>query len=273
MPDPAVSTPVPEPQPQPEPTPGPGPQITGSTEPDPVLVPVPVPTPELVPVPVPEPLVPEPVAGPQSADWRDRRIAQLTAKLREANERAPLPAAAPAAPPVPAASGLTQADVEVRAQQLAAAQEFDRLCTAVAQDGKVAFPDFDSRLNQLKRLQNEADPNVAASYNAMIAAAVETGEGAKVIHLLGGDLEEASRIMSMTPMKMAVELTKLSQGAGARSVSAAPRPIVPIPASRGALNEIAPDDKDRADMLSDTEWFARRQADVDRKRAQGKEIY
>lgn len=268
--------------PEPTQTPPNEPVITGSTEPESV----PAPSPEPNPAPAPEPTAvpasgaepaPAPaVAEPPSADWRDRRIAQLTARLKETQERlnaAGAPNPEPPAPVLPApAPALTPADVEARASQIAAAREFDRMCTEVATNGRLAFPDFDSRLGQLKRLQNEADPAVAQAYNSMIAAAVETGEGAKVIHTLGGDLEEASRIMALPPLKMAVELTKLSQTNG-RTISGAPKPITPISGTRGSLSEVDPGDPERSDMLSDADWFARRQADVDRKRAAGKEIY
>jgi hypothetical protein len=102
------------------------------------------------------------------------------------------------------------------------------------------------------------DPQQANVYNSFLVAAIETGEGARIIHDLGGNLDEAARIMAMSPMRMAVELTKLSMRQAAPTTSA-PRPIRPVGNNRSHNAGINPDDPDRSDGLSTAEWMRRRE--------------
>lgn len=153
------------------------------------------------------------------------------------------------------------------ARDLSARQEFDRSCNETASAGRLAFPDFDSRVSSLRGLVNPNDPSEASSYNTFLTAAIDTGEGAKVLHTLGGDLNEAQRIMSLSPTKMAAELTRLAlRGIDDGGTSGAPRPIRPVQGGRQASHsQIAPDDPERADGLSTAEWMVRREAQVSRK--------
>ena len=205
---------------------------------------------------------PAAVVEPQPQDWRERRIGELTAKLRaaEARAKAELPPPSPALPPV-----INQAEIDrlanIRAQELNATTEFNRMCNEAAGAGRLAFPDFDTKLNEMKRLAESGDANTVSAYNTMIAAALETGDAPKVIHYLGGNLNEASRIMSMPPMKMAVELTKIATGA-ARTISQLPKPITPIGSRGGQHEEIDPADTERSDRLATATWMERREAQV-----------
>jgi hypothetical protein len=209
----------------------------------------------------PPPAAPPPVVvEPQPQDWRERRIGELTAKLRAAEAKAKAELPAPPAAPV-----VNQAEIDrlanIRAQELNATTEFNRMCNEAAGAGRLAFPDFDTKLNEMKRLAEGGDANTVSAYNTMIAAALETGDAPKVIHYLGGNLNEASRIMSMPPMKMAVELTKIATGA-ARTFSQLPKPITPIGSRGGQHEEIDPADAERSDRLATATWMERREAQV-----------
>lgn len=201
----------------------------------------------------------EPPKEPPSQDWRDRRIAQLTARLREEQARN---AQTKTETKVETPPGLTEADVERRAAELAATQTFNRMCNDAAQAGRQAYPDFDSKVNELRRLVDVNDPASVAAYNSMLAAAIETGEAPRLLHELGSDLNEASRILALPALKMGVELTRLALGGAAPGGTRAPKPITPVRATGAPHTAIDPTDPDRSDALSTAEWMRRREAQL-----------
>jgi len=148
--------------------------------------------------------------------------------------------------------------VEERAAQLAATQEFNRRCNETAEVGRRAYPDFDSRVSKLIGLVDGNDPSAVSTYNSFLNAAMETGEASKLIYALGGDLNEASRLLSLSPIRMAVELTKMA-AKPVQEISAAPRPINPA-ASMGVNNRTSMSaDDPSSDQLSTEEWMRRRE--------------
>lgn len=233
------------------------------TEPSPVEPPVPEPKSA---DPAPEPKAgdpqpePKPAEPPKSEDWRDRRIAQLTARLREEQAKN---AQTKTETKVETPPGLTEADVERRAAELAATQTFNRMCNDAAQAGRQAYPDFDSKVNELRRLVDVNDPASVAAYNSMLAAAIETGEAPRLLHELGSDLNEASRILALPALKMGVELTRLALGGAALGGTRAPKPITPVRATGAPHTAIDPTDPDRSDALSTAEWMRRRNAQLE----------
>lgn len=200
----------------------------------------------------------KPAAKPVE-DWKDARIRQLTAKLAdERKKRAELPAEESK----PGESAEIERQVELRAQAKARIDAFNKACTDAAAEGKAKFPDFDQRVGELVRLIDPQDPASAAAYNEFLVAALETGKAPEIIHALGGDLNEAARILSLPPIKRAVELTRLAE----KEPSAAPdlpKPIKAIGSNKGAAaTQIDPADASRADNLSTAEWIRRRNAQV-----------
>jgi len=202
------------------------------------------------------PVEPKAPAKPPE-DWRDARIRQLSAKLAEARKKTET---APEAKPVEAAVDPAEIDrqVEVRAQAKASIDAFNKACGEAAVAGKAQFPDFDQRLGELIRLVDPTDPASAAAYNEFLVAALETGKAPEIIHSLGGDLNEASRILSLPPIKRAVELTRLAQKEPAEAPDL-PKPLKPIGGNKGATHtSIDPADPTRADNLSTAAWMERR---------------
>jgi uncharacterized protein with beta-barrel porin domain len=198
----------------------------------------------------------------EQEDWRDRRIAQLTAKLREeqaknATKPVETTTTTQTQPVIPDAEIDRRADI--KAQALAAQRAFDEACNSVVSAGRTAFPDFDARVAEMKRLITPNDANSGAAYNAFIAAAIATGEAPRLIHELGGNLNEAARIMALPPIQQGVELTKLALRAPADPTKA-PKPPTPIRATGGSHDAIDPSDPERADNLSTAEWMRRREA-------------
>lgn len=253
-----------------------GQQSAQAPDPEPTADP-PEPDPEPVadlladPEPEPEPDPAKPAAVPQ--DWRDRRIATLTARLRE-EQRRNTGAAAPARvgdggeiSTAPASEAELDALVEQRAAERAAITEFNRQCEEVAAAGRAEYgeAEFNARIRGpqgLTSLIDPGDPQDVIRYNQLLIAAIETGEAAKLLHSLGGNLNEAARIMALSPVKMAVELTRMA-ARPVNELSQAPKPIRPV-GTGGARNHeaIDPTDSERSDRLSTAEWMRRREAQL-----------
>lgn len=225
---------------------------------------------------------PEPAPAKTVPAWQlaaaQKRIDKLTAKNKA------LETAAPKADGPKDVNGkplLTEAQATEMAREMARVeterQEFDQACSEVVRSGKALFPDdWQPRLAALIDLKDDRDPDSVLAYNTFIQAAVASGEGARLIHDLAGDLDEAQRIMGLSPIKMTAELTrranKLQPAAvgkpAAADVSNAPKPITPIGGRKsGTFDEIQPDDPARAGKLSSEEWHRRRNAQVDKRMA------
>lgn len=202
-------------------------------------------------------------------DWKTQRIAKLTARLRA------LEAAKPgAAADDKRAAGATDAEIEARieaeaesrATSKAAQREFNNACNNAATAGRAAYPDFDGKIKALVSVVDATDPAALANYNTMLATAIETGKAHELIYALGSDLNEANRVLSLSPVKMALELAKMTQGED-KPVSGMAKPIRPI-GSRGTTHEqIDPTDPDRADGLTTKQWMERREAQMEKRRA------
>jgi hypothetical protein len=230
------------------------------------------------------PSPPTPDTPPAAPDWRDRRIGEQQARLRERNariqelERQLAASGISAQPqggngqgqPQPSQPTWTQPQpqdiqrqINEQAAALAATQEFNRRCNEVAEAGRRVYNNFDQRVGRLAGLVDGSDAQQVARYNAFLSAAMETGQATRLIYDLGGDLNEASRIMAMEPVKMAVELTRLSARATTTDQSGAPRPLQPVATmAQNNRTSIQPDDPDSADNLSTEEWMARREEQV-----------
>lgn len=210
------------------------------------------------------PTSPPPSTEPPQPDWRDKRIATLTRRLRELQEKGPPPTPAPTTtqPPLQPPTDL-DALVNQRARELAAVNDFNRRCDETALAGRATFGEaqFNGRINNLRQLVDNTDPQSVQAYNSLLMAALETGDAAKVLYDLGEDMNEAQRILALTPTKMAVEMTRKA-AMPPNQVSGAPKPITTI-ANRGAAHtSIEPDDPDRSDHLSTAEWMRRREAQL-----------
>ena len=233
------------------------------------------PEPQPGPEPVPQQ---EPVEQPQPerSDWRDRRIGEQQQRLRERNARiAELEArlrgfeqpANQQPQPGQQQPQFGQSDIQRQIQematQMAAQQEFTRRCNDVAEAGRKVYNNFDNRVQRLVGLVDANDPQQVQAYNDFLNAAMETGQASRLIYELGGDLNEASRIMAMNSIKMAVELTKMSARAGASETSQAPRPLNPM-ATAGTSNRqpLSPDNPDNADVMSMEDWMKAREEQI-----------
>lgn len=167
----------------------------------------------------------------------------------------------PAATPVPApAPGFSQADVEQRAAVLSAqqrdAERFNTAAQEVITKGRGDFQDFDNVLGNFAAL---GGLNTDAG-RTMLQAALDTGQGHKVLYNLAQNLDEAQRVLALPPTKMAIELDRMATKMVATPPrSKAPEPIEPI-TGRVAQATDAPQETD-----SVGEWIRKRNAQLARK--------
>lgn len=194
--------------------------------------------------------------------WYERRLSQQSAKIADlarqtenlAREKADLEARIAGngerQPGETEKPPMTQVDidrlVELRAQEHAKIQSFNQACDKTFEVGSTEFPDFQHAVNTLKAMGTMQPETVQVVLDA-------AGDNAhKVLYQLGKNPEEAERIFSLSPVKMAVELSKLGASAPGKQpppLSKAPDPIKPI--SGNAV--VTPDDG----KLSDDEWWRR----------------
>jgi len=277
----------PQATPAPEPTPTPAPEST----PAPAPVPVPEPEARMVPAARFDSVVGEKYDLQRQLQSAQAQIAELSAtpapELTPAPTPTPTPAPTAAPAPVPAAK-FTQAELDELSRQNAVMIDFNRRCNESVEQGKAAYTDFDETISALTRIAPASDehgrPMLPIQF---VEAALETGMGHDVLYMLGKDTDEADRIMSLTPTKQAVELTKFAEriakegdGTGAEQpglaeqvqkvrASNAPAPIKPrvgkgsgaSPKEYGVLDT----DKDGKLALSTEEWMTKRQQEVDSK--------
>jgi hypothetical protein len=211
----------------------------------------------------------------EGEDWKDRRLAKVTAQKRELEARLRALAGGQETPaPVEGEARYTQADLDreanARAERLADTRAFSRQCDDVRSAGVKQFPDFAKRIDALSSVADHSNPREAQAYLTMLQASIATGAAAQVLHHLGGTPDEAERLMNLTPVQQAVEITKLAEKLQAPKVaaSAAPRPpSASVTGSGGSPSAIDPADARNADKLSSADWFKKRNEQVAAQRA------
>jgi hypothetical protein len=182
--------------------------------------------------------------------------------------RAAQPAAGTPDPKATEAAPTTDAEIErlanLKAEAISAQRLFNQRCNDAALAGRRDFgeQEFNSAIAGLQQIYDASDPQSNAAYLALVDAALETGEGPRVLYELGKDLDEASRLLALSPAKMGLELGKRLSGSATPAVSGAPKPITPV-GSRGRSHEaISASDPERADKLTTEAWMRRREAEV-----------
>lgn len=195
-------------------------------------------------------------------DWRDRRIAQLTARLKTQEPAPRVEAPAPGADETMVPKSEVARLAQEEAQRIAGIAAFNSQCNAAAKEGRKVFPDFDASVKELVKLVDKTDPASRQRYDQFLEAALETGEAHKIIYAMGRDLNEAARIMDLSPIKRAAELAQMASSETPAGVPL-PKPITPVQGKNAGPGEISPDNPTRADHLSSAEWHKRRQEQID----------
>jgi hypothetical protein len=164
-------------------------------------------------------------------DWVQRRIDQLTRekheekRQREALEQQLRQYQQPADNSQQSQPRQMSADeIRAEAKRLIQQEKFDDACNKVFDAGKGEFGnEWDSSLRTFQMLGG-ASPEFLEAVTAMDA-------GHKVIHHLGQNPEVTERLLSLPPLRMALELARLETSVGQakpKPVSNAPAPINPI---------------------------------------------
>jgi len=160
--------------------------------------------------------------------WVQRRIDQLTREKHEERRRREALEAQIAKPAETSTdTPLTQEQIEARAGEIAQARlkqtKFDEACNTAYTKGKTEFQDFDETLRTFGMLGGLTPE--------FLEVATDLPDGHKVLYALGKNPDEASRVMSLPPLKMAAELARMADKLGKpapTSVSGAPAPITPV---------------------------------------------
>jgi hypothetical protein len=195
--------------------------------------------------------------SPKQTPWQERRISELTRNWREterqlAATQQELSQYKKVIPTTDLQQAVTHqapmsADVvEARAQELAAQHAktaaFNAACDAVAEAGKSAHADFDSAIKNFGSL--------GGLQPGFVEAALESGSPSEVLYHLGKDLDEAARIMALTPLKQAAELARLAEKLKTpKSISKAPEPIKPLGGGK-TVGQKSPDDMTMAEFVA-----------------------
>lgn len=246
MPDSVIDDPKPEGTPSPVPEP-----VVPVVEP--VVAPEPSPVPESVPEPVPEPVV------TKKPDWRDGRIAELTAKLNQAKAKQVEPAKTGTETEAEFEARVN-ARAEVLAAERTAVQNWDQACNAVFTNGSKLHPDFGDKLKELKSTINAGDQSEVQQYNDVLATVMETGKAPELLYELSQDPGEFRRLMTLSTVKRGMELAARAATLGAApEPSNVPKPIRPISSTGAHFEEIQPDDAARGMKIPTAEWMRRRE--------------
>lgn len=164
-------------------------------------------------------------------DWVQRRIDQLTReKFEERRQREAMEARLrqyetqqPNADQSQSGNQPMTADqIRAEAKRLVQQERFDEACNKTFEAGKKDFPDFEQSLRTFGML--------GGAPQEFLEAVTSMDLGHRVIHHLGQNPEAAERLLSLPPLRMAMELTRLetSLSKAAPPVSKAPPPISPV---------------------------------------------
>ena len=151
--------------------------------------------------------------------WEARREAQAATALAEAlRSQKPDDGTPPAIPQTDLDAMVTR-----RAAEMREAEAFNEACNTTYQKGKEALPDFDDAVKGYQLLGGLDDRR------EFLEAINSLPNGSQIFYHLGKNLDEGAHVLSLSPVKMALELTKLSQKLSkAPPVSKAPAPIKPL---------------------------------------------
>jgi len=134
-----------------------------------------------------------------------------------------------------------------RAEQIVADHKFNDACNKIYDLGIAEFPNFESSIENLKMVGMNRD-------FLDVVSNMDTGH--KILNHLGADLEEAERIASLSPVKMAMELTKLEYElrGKVKKISGAPEPITPVSGVKSSSKS--------PDKMTDAEFAAWRREQI-----------
>ena len=162
---------------------------------------------------------PEKAEEPVKPDWRDRRIARLTADKRMLEAR--VSQAPPAAQAAAAEGEVDREAIRNEERQRLAAEaaqaEFDDACNKVVADGKKRYSDWDATIT---KITNAVAPlhELEGKYR-FVTLLLDTSDPGKVLHDIGQDPDRMEEILAMRPGRMVIELEKIAKAKPKKDIS------------------------------------------------------
>lgn len=162
-------------------------------------------------------------------DWVQRRIDQLTReKHEEKRQREAAEARLREIQPPQERTGepMTADQIRAEARRIVQQERFDEACNKVFDAGKSKFgAEWDASLKTFQLL--------GGAPQEFLEAVTSMDHGHAVLHALGQDPETAERVLSLPPLRMALELARIEAKASSSEtpktqVSKAPAPITPV---------------------------------------------
>ena len=202
--------------------------------------------------------------GKKKDDWQktsmQKRIDKLTAKVKELEAKG---GSQPQSDTLPL-DAQVEALAEQKAQQKFAQQKFADRIGEIQSEGEQTFgkEKFLSSTQSLASIRDASSPEGQKQYLDFLAAIAEVPEASKVVMILGEDLEEATRIMELSPVQQGIALARVA-GREIAQVSKAPKPITPIGARGASHVAIAASDKERGDSIPIDVWMERRKVEAE----------
>lgn len=115
----------------------------------------------------------------------------------------------------------SDSDIEKKAREIVDARQFNAKADETYEAGKKKFADFEDSVSVLR--------NVGVMNKPFLDAVFEVGAAPEILHYLGTHPDEADRLRGLSPVKLGVEMAKLSSSVSKpKPVSAAPAPIVTV---------------------------------------------
>ncbi len=129
------------------------------------------------------------------------------------------------------ARAYTPEEFRAAVAETARVEALNAKANAVYENGTAAFPDFQETVSTLGALGVMTGDFIEAA----ITAAGDEKTSAALFHALGADVDEATRISQLPPVRMGVELAKLAASVAKPTQTRVSATPAPIPSIRGAV--------------------------------------
>lgn len=243
-----TQTPGTQPAPQGETAPQPAENTAPSTGTEQTQAETPAPQTNTEPAPKPRPWFEKRIAETAFEAREERRQKEAAiqyARQLEARLQPPQEQQAQSPPP----GYVAVSEIGRVAAQQREAERFTDACNEIADLGASKFADFDEAVSNFQMLGGPPP----ALLEAVTALGKE--DGARVFYELGKNPDEASRLLALSPARMAVEVARMAAKAPPPpKVSAVPEPVVPI----GSANTRTDANPGRMSDAAWRDWFSKK---------------
>ena len=189
-----------------------------------------------------------------------KRIDKITAQKKELEGKTTTSGSGDTLPLDAQVEALAEQKAQLKFQQ----QQFANRIGAIQTEGEQTFgkEKFLASTQSLASIRDTSSDAGQKQYLDFLAAIAEVPEASKVVMVLGEDLEEATRIMELSPVQQGIALARVA-GREIAQVSKAPKPITPIGARGASHVAIAASDKERGDSIPIDVWMERRKVEAE----------